>query len=287
MKIGICYTFVSAENKMLLDSAKERGVELERVIDGEAVLELSGNGHGPGAGEIDALVQRSVSYSRGLYLSYYYELAGTKVVNSYNAARICGDKMLCSLELAKAGIPTPKTYVSFVPESARSAASKLGFPLVMKPVVGSWARLVHRINDADALDAELESREEMGNHLQKIYYLQEHVNKPGRDIRALVVGEEVIAAVYRNSTQKSGWITNTSRGGLASKCEVTPELSELCLKAAGIVGEGIYGVDLMESEHGLLVHEINHAVEFRNSFQAMGVDVAGKMIDYLIKTAKN
>ena len=282
MRIGICYTLVSAENKMLLDAANKRGVELEKITDGTALLEVSASGRK----EFDVLLQRSVSYSRSQYLTYYYERNGTRVINSYDAARICGDKMLCSLELAKAGVPTPRTYVAFSPESAKAAAAKLGFPLVMKPVMGSWARMVHRINDSDSLDAALESREEMGNPWQKVYYLQEHINKPGRDIRAFVVGNEVIAAIYRHSTEKSGWITNTGRGGTASKCEVTPELSELCLKAVRIVSEGIYGVDLMESNQGMLVHEINHTTEFRNSVAPTGVDIADKMIEYVIARAK-
>lgn len=282
MRIGVCYTVVSAENKMLFDAAKKRGAELERVIDGEALLDLGAlQGNGP-----DVLLQRSVSFSRSQYLTYYYEKSGTQVVNSHRSAGICGDKMLCSLELARAKVPTPKTYLAFTPEAARQAADKLGFPLVMKPVMGSWARMVHRINDMDSLDAALESREEMGNPWQKIYYLQEHVNKPGRDIRAFVVGGEVIAAIYRVSTEKSGWITNTGRGGTASKCEVGPELSELCLKAASIADEGIYGVDLMETGHGLAVHEINHTTEFRNSIGPTGVDIPGKMMEYAIARAK-
>ena len=261
MRIAVCYTIVSAENKLLLQAAEKRGVKLERLIDGDIVSEL---GKRPEKGKgFDIILQRSVSYSRTLYLNYYFEKAGTQVINGYDAARVCGDKALCSHELGLAGVPTPKTYLAFSPEAARVAAEKLGFPLVIKPVMGSWARMVQRINDNDALEAAIESREEMGNPWQKVYYFQEHVDKPGRDIRAFVVGDEVIAAIYRNATEKSGWITNTGRGGNATKCEVTPEISGLCLKAASIAGEGIYGVDLMESGRGLLVHEIKHTTEFR------------------------
>jgi [lysine-biosynthesis-protein LysW]--L-2-aminoadipate ligase len=126
----------------------------------------------------------------------------------------------------------------------------------------------------------------MGSPSQKIYYLQEHVEKPGRDMRAFVVGNEVIAAIYRHSTEKSGWLTNTSRGGTASNCKVTPELSELCLKAVSFLDDGIYGVDLMESAGGMVVHEINHTTEFRNSSPVTGVDIGGKMVEYFISRAK-
>ena len=286
VRIGLCYTLVSVENKQLIDSAKKRGVELEKIIDGDYLLPIA-SGTAPAKADLpEIIIQRSVSFSRSTYLTYYLERMGAQVINSYEAARVCGDKMFCSLELAKAGVPTPKTYVAFSPESARKAAEQLGFPLVMKPVMGSWARMVHRINDADSLDAALESREEMGNPWQKIYYLQEHINKPGRDIRAFVVGNEVIAAIYRHSTDKSGWITNTGRGGTATNCPVTPEIRETCLKAVGILDEGIYGVDLMESGHGLVVHEINHTTEFKNSSPVTGVDIADKMVEYAISRSK-
>jgi [lysine-biosynthesis-protein LysW]---L-2-aminoadipate ligase len=282
MKIGMCYTVISPENKMLIQAAQKSGVKLERIADSESVLRITeGKEAGP-----DVLLQRSVSYSRGLYLAYYYERNGTHVVNSYSAARICGDKCLCSLELAKAGIPTPKTSVTFSPEGTADAAEEMGFPLVMKPVMGSWARMVSRLNDYDALAMAVDSKEEMGNPWQKIYYLQEHVNKPGRDIRAFVVGDEVIAAIYRNSTEKSGWVTNASRGAYTTMCPLYPELVELSLKAASIAGEGIYGVDLMESERGLLVHEINHTAEFRSCAGATGVGIAGRIIEYAISCAK-
>lgn len=283
MKLAICYTIISAENKMLLDSAKKLGVELERLVDGEMLLSLTDK---PSAHGYDGILQRSVSFTRSQALTYYFESRGSLVLNSYEAARICGDKMQASIKLAKAGVPTPRTYVALTPESARTAAAKLGFPLVMKPVSGSWARMVHRINDRDALDAALESREEMGHPGQKVYYLQEHVEKPGRDMRAFVVGNEVIAAIYRHSTEKSGWITNTGRGGTASKCEVTPELCELCLRAVSFLPEGIYGVDLMESAGGLVVHEVNHTTEFRNSSPVTGVDIGGRMMQYFISRAK-
>ena len=283
MKLAIIYTIVSPENKMIFDAAQKRGVELERIIDSEAILPITSNGHK----EFDAVLQRSVSYSRGLYLTYYYERTGSLVVNSFNSAKICGDKMLCSLELAKAGVPTPKTFVAFSPEATKKSAENLGFPLVMKPVMGSWARMVNRLNDSDALHAAVESKEEMGNPWQKIYYLQEHINKPGRDIRAYVIGNEVIGAMYRNATEQSGWVTNAGRGASTTVCPVTPELEELSLRAVSVADEGIYGVDLMETGSGLTVHEINHTAEFKGLYATTHLDVAGKIVEYLAKRAKN
>ncbi len=281
MKLAILYSIISPENKMILESAAKRGITLQRVQDSTISMEITVPSR-----EYDGILQRSSSYARTLYSSFYYEQMGTFVCNPYRAHQLCGDKFLASVLLGKAGIPTPRTFGAFTPDAAKEAAKKLGFPLVMKPVFGSWARLVHKLNDDEALDAELESREEMGHAFQKVYYLQEHINKPGRDIRAFVVGNECIGAIYRNATEKSGWITNTGRGGTASNCPLTPELREIVLKAANVFGEGIYGVDLMESERGFVVHEVNHTTEFRNSVEPTGVDIPGKMVDYFVNRAK-
>ncbi len=281
MRAALLYTIISAENKLLIEAAKARGLELERLADGELQLELT-EPHT----DYDAILQRSSSYARTLYTSFWFEQAGAFVCNPYRAHQLCGDKFLASTLLAKAGIPTPKTYGAFSPESATQAAAHLSFPLVTKPVFGSWARMVHKIQSREALEAELENREEMGHAFQKVYYLQEHIDKPGRDIRAFVVGNECIAAIYRNSTEKSGWITNTGRGGTASKCEVSDELGDLAVRAANVFGEGIYGVDMMESANGLVVHEVNHTTEFRNSVAPTGVDIPGRMIEYFVSAAK-
>ncbi len=292
MRAALLYTIVSAENKLLIEAARARGIELERLVDSELCLELT-----EPKTEFDAILQRSSSYARTLYTSFYYEQAGAFVCNPYAAHHLCGDKFLASTLLAKAGIPTPRTFGAFTPDSATktvqasttpgtASVPPLSFPIVMKPVFGSWARMVHKLNDNEALDAELENREEMGHAFQKVYYLQEHINKPGRDIRAFVVGNECIGAIYRNATEKSGWITNTGRGGTASKCEVTDELNDLAVRAANVFGEGIYGVDMMESGNGLVVHEVNHTTEFRNSIEPTGVDIPGKMIEYFVSRVK-
>lgn len=281
MRAALLYTIISAENKLLLEAAKSRGLELERLPDAELELELT-----EPRTELDAVLQRSSSYARTLYTSFWFEQAGAFVCNPYAAHHLCGDKFLASTLLAKNGIPTPKTYGAFSSEAATRAAGQIGLPLVMKPVFGSWARMVHKLNDREALEAELENREEMGHAFQKVYYLQEFVKRPGRDIRAFVVGDECIGAIYRNATDKSGWITNTGRGGTASKCEVSDELNDLAVRAANVFGGGIYGVDMMESPDGLVVHEVNHTTEFRNSIAPTGVDIPGKMIEYFISRAK-
>ncbi len=285
MKLALLQSVLTPENKLLMQAAQKMGVTLDLLLDSQLELEITN----PAKTEYSGILQRSSSYSRTLYTSFYFEQCGTFVCNPYKSHQLCGDKFLASILLAKNKIPTPRTFGCFSPDAAKSAAAKLGFPVVMKPVFGSWARMVHRLNDADALSAELESREEMGHAFQKIFYLQEHIEKPGRDIRAIVIGQECISAVYRVASDGgSNFITNTSRGGYAEKCELTEELSELCVKASLVFGEGIYGVDLMEtSDGGLVVHEVNHTTEFHKSIEAAGVDIPGKMMEYFATATKH
>lgn len=285
IRLGFVYTIITPENKMLLEAARKRGIKAAKLSDAELLMDIGGRSGRQGE-EYDVVLQRSSSLARSLYSTAYFENCGVQVVNSYAVQALCADKALTTMRLAHEGVPTPKTMLAFTPESAMKAIDGLGgYPVVMKPVIGSWARLLSKINDKEAAHTVIEHREELGSYLHKVYYVQEHVQKPGRDIRAFTVGEEVICAIYRNA--KNGeWLTNTARGATASNCPVTSELREIVLKASKAVGGGILGVDLMESERGLLVHEVNHSTEFRNSVAPTGVDIAGKMIDYVVKMAR-
>src|SRR5207247_484631 len=108
--------------------------------------------------------------------------------------------------------------------------------------------------------------------MHSIFYVQEYVAKPERDLRAFVVGEEIVAAMYRHSKD---WRTNASRGAVSEALSPTPEMNELVMRAAAAVGGGVLAVDLMESPDGLVVHEVNPTPEFRALTAATGVDVAG------------
>jgi len=125
----------------------------------------------------------------------------------------------------------------------------------------------------------------LGNYQQNIFYIQELIKKPGRDIRAFVVGEETICAIYRSSPH---WITNTARGGKGSVCPVTPELHAICLKAAKAVGGGVLAIDVLEDpDRGLLINEVNHTMEFHTTVPTTGVDIPGIVIDYVIDVGKH
>ena len=109
------------------------------------------------------------------------------------------------------------------------------------------------------------------------------MQKPGRDIRAFVVGHEAIAAIYRYSDH---WITNTARGGTAPKGAVTPELNDVCVRAARSVGGGVVAIDVLEGAEGLLVNEVNYTMEFRNSIDTTGVNIPAKVVDYVLAAAR-
>jgi [lysine-biosynthesis-protein LysW]---L-2-aminoadipate ligase len=180
-------------------------------------------------------------------------------------------------------VPSPRTILAFTPESALEAIEQIGYPVVMKPAVGSWGRLLARINDRDAAEAILEHKVTLGSFHHGAFYIQEYIKKPGRDIRSFVVGDETICAIYRDSPH---WITNTARGGQASNCPVTPEIDALSRAAARAVGGGVVAVDLLESERGLLINEVNYTMEFRNSIDTTGVNIPSRIIDYVISVGE-
>ncbi len=273
-RVGFLYTRMRVEEKLLLEKLEKRtGVEVVNINDGETFFDI-----GKKPADVDVLFERSISYSRGLYITRIFEAHGVPVVNTSLVAERCGDKYITSQILASNGIPTPRVLMAFDEASALEAVEAMGYPCVLKPVVGSWGRLLAKVDNRATAQAILEHKSTLGvNH--QVFYIQEYIDKPGRDIRAFVVGEQCICAIYRSS---EGWITNTARGGIASNCPVTPEIAELCQKAAHAVGGGLLALDLFETGSGFTINEINHTMEFRNSIATTGVDIPEKMIDYVL-----
>lgn len=279
MRIAVLCSRIRAEEKLLLMELERRGMEYIRIDDREHVFDLQAYNY-----PFDVVLERAIQHSRALYMLKIFNDAGIPTVNTYHVATTCGDKFLMSQAIIHAGLPTPHCKLAFTPESALQAIESLGYPVVMKPVVGSWGRMVSKINDRDAAEALLEHRSVLGNYQNTIFYLQEYIDKPGRDIRSFVVGDECIAAIYRNSDH---WITNTARGGLASNCPITPEIADLSVKAAHAVGGGVVAIDIFETKEGqLLINEVNYTMEFRNSIDTTGVDIPARIIDYLLAVGK-
>ena len=281
MRVGVMCSRIRVEEKLLFQAMRDRGVEFEKIDDREVVFNLN-NVLSP-VHRYDIILERSVNHSRALYGLQIFNDWGIKTINSADVARICGDKFLTTQALVKDKVPTPRTSLAFTPESALESIEELGYPVVLKPCVGSWGRLVAKINDRQAAEAILEHKQILGSYHHSIYYMQEYIDKPGRDIRSFVVGDTTIAAIYRTSDH---WITNTAQGGKATNCPVTPEIDAISRAAAQAVGGGMLAVDLLESPDGFLVCEVNYTMEFRNSIDTTGVDIPGKMIDYLIREAQ-
>jgi [lysine-biosynthesis-protein LysW]---L-2-aminoadipate ligase len=278
-KVGVLCSRIRVEEKLLIQALQHRDVEFDILDDRKLVFDMHNDGV-----DYDVILERCISHSRALYALLMFRDRNVPTVNTYEVANNCGNKLLTTSAMIRAGIPTPETKVAFTPASALTAIEAMGYPVVLKPGVGSWGRLLSKVNDREAAETVLEHKKVLGSYHHSIYYIQEYVNKPGRDIRTFVVGDETICAIYRTSKH---WITNTAQGGEATNCPVTPELNELCVKAAEAVGGGVVALDIFEDpDRGMLVNEINYTMEFRNSIDTTGVDIPARVIDYVIDVAE-
>jgi [lysine-biosynthesis-protein LysW]---L-2-aminoadipate ligase len=278
MRIGLLCSRIRVEEKLLRDALVHRGIEVEIVDDRELTMTLAHP-----IRRWDAVLERSISQTRGLAITRILESWGVPTVNAHAVATTCASKLDTSTALEAAGVPTPNTVLAFTPEAAVQAAEDLGYPVVLKPVTGSWGRLLARINDRDAAEALFEHKGLLGGPEHSLFYLQRHVDKPGRDIRAFVVGDEVICAIYRESDH---WVTNTARGASTRDCPIDATLRQMSLRAAAAVGGGVLAIDLLEDGDQLLVGEVNATMEFKNSIDVTGVDIPGRVADHVREVAR-
>jgi [lysine-biosynthesis-protein LysW]---L-2-aminoadipate ligase len=284
VELSIIYDKVRFEEKVLYEKAQTKGVKVQ-IVDAKTVT-ISTDSKKKDFSFGDVIMQRSVSHYRGLYLTACLEHLGFSVINKFKVAETCGNKLITSLALSGSNLPTPRTQFAFSAEGALEIIHKSGFPLVLKPIVGSWGRGVFPLRDEETAGMIVEMREEDDSPFARIYYVQEMINRPPRDIRCIVVGNRVVTAIYRYSAENE-WRTNVARGGKAELAPITNELEDLALKAAKAVGSGIVGVDMMEDKkRGLIVHEVNNTVEFHGASSVSKVDIPGAMIDYAVKIAK-
>ena len=281
LKIGVLYSRVRVEEKWIFNALEKRGVDFDRLDDRAIHFDLENPAPWK---QYDAVIERSLSYNSGLYALRILNAFGVTTINTAAVAEACGDKLTTSTLLATAGLPQPRNVVAFTPESALEALEELGYPAVVKPVVGSWGRLLAKVNDRDAAEAIFEHKATLGSTQHQVFYVQEYIEKPGRDIRAIVIGDRVLTAMYRKSEH---WITNTARGGEGELCPITPEIESICLNAAKALGGGVQAIDLIEhSERGYLINEVNHTMEFHTMQPLSGIDIAGEIVDYSISLVK-
>lgn len=281
MRIAMLHTRVRVEERMLLDALQEAGVDVTPIDARTLVLDPAEIG---ALGGYDVVLDRSLSLTATATVGRVLEGLGVRVINTPDAVAVCSDKLRTTIALECAGVPTPRVRVAVDADAALEAVEQIGYPAVLKPTVGSWGRLMARVNDRDAAEAVIEHRATLGSAAQGVFYVQEHIDKPGRDLRVFVVGGETIAAIARSSQH---WVTNTARGAVASGVRVTEEIDEICRRAAAAVGGDIVAVDLLECpRRGLLINEVNHSMEFRNSVETSGVDIPGRIAACVVRIAQ-
>ena len=279
MRIGFLHSLIRKDEKLLLkEFSKRKNVNVVMIDDRKLTFNIGKDNFG-----FDVVIERSINHSRALHALRLFESAGITCVNSSKVATICGDKLLTSIALLEHNVPQPEVKVAFTEESALKAIEEMGYPVVLKPAVGSWGRLLSKVNDRDAAEAILEHKTILGSYHHSIFYIQKYVDKKGRDIRSFVVGDKCIAAIYRTSEH---WITNTARGGTATNCPVTDELNDISVNAAKAVGGGIVAIDVFETDEGLSVNEVNYTMEFKNSIKPTGVNIPKHIVDYVLKVGK-
>ncbi|MHA1131718.1 MAG: RimK family alpha-L-glutamate ligase [Candidatus Helarchaeota archaeon] len=292
MEFSMICNKLSWEEKSILTAAKKKNVNVQIILNTTYFVNLEKDNI-----STEVVLQRSLSFLRGLYITAILGNFGHYVINSYRTSEICGNKLLTTLALLKAGIPTPRTYCAFTMNSALKALEEMGYPTVIKPIIGSWGRLIALLKDQDFAKAILEDRETMGNIFQKVYYLQEYVqkrpradkeylrrDKAPRDMRVFIIGDEAVAAMSRQEMQ-GDWRSSATRGARSVTQEISPEMEDLALKAARAVGGEILGVDLIEDER-LMVQEINHVGGFHALAHSTGKDIGGRIVDYIVEKIK-
>lgn len=282
LKLGVLVSYLRQEEKLILAAARARRMVVTPIFDRSLVLNLTEKSPQASGLDIDVLLDRSVVHSRAGYTLWAMNRWGIPTLNAADAVTICDDKARASMVLEAAGIPSPRTLIAYSVDAAIEACEILGYPVVMKPVQGSWGRLISRVNGPDQARAIIRQKSEHGSIQHQIYYIQEFIEKPGRDIRAYVIGGEIIAASYRTSAH---WITNAARGAVSVPCPVTPEIEDMALTACRAVGARLAGVDLIETPDGLKVIEINTGGEFKGLMTTTDRDIAGEIVEEAARVA--
>jgi [lysine-biosynthesis-protein LysW]--L-2-aminoadipate ligase len=276
VRLGLLYSRIRSDEKRLLAELRERDHEVVKVDvrDGSFGLDAV-----PEAlADCDLALDRCLATSRSTYVTRFCAHHDVPVVNHPEVAATCADKVRTSLALSAADVPTPKTEVAFTQEAALEAIETMGYPCVLKPVVGSWGRLMAKVDSRSAAEAIVEHKATLGHYEHKVFYVQEFVPKPGRDVRVLAVDGDPVAGMVRSADH---WLTNAANGADTAPFAVDEEVAGLVVAASDAVGGGLLGVDLMETGDGYTVHEVNHTVEFDALDGAVDVDVPAAVVDWL------
>ncbi|MHA1338570.1 MAG: ATP-grasp domain-containing protein [Promethearchaeota archaeon] len=208
------------------------------------------------------------------------ELLGIPVINPPICLELATNKMLTSLILHKNGILTPDTVVCERYTDALDAFELLGNDVVFKPMYGAKGVGVTRINNKNFAEFFFYNVEKLGEP----YYIQKYIEHGNKDIRAFVIGEEVIASMERIGPS---WKTNVFQGAKGKSLKLPEHIKEICIKAAKLVHAKIAGVDLIESKEGLYVIEVNAVPGFIELQKTTKINIADKIAEYLINYSRN
>ena len=281
-RLGVLVSHLRLEEKLILQAARAKGYDVTPLFDRSLVIDLSARTAEAAGIHVDVVLDRGVVHSRAEYTLNAFERWGIPTVNPPKATSLCDDKALCTLAIEEAGLLTPRTLLAFSVDAAIEACETVGYPAVLKPITGSWGRLLAKVNGPDQARVILEQKEQLGSFHHQIFYVQEFIEKPGRDIRVYVIGDRAIAASYRSSEH---WITNSARGAVSTSCPITPEIEEIALKAKDAVGAMLAGIDLMETDDGYSVIEVNTGAEFKGLMGTTDIDIAAEIIDEVVRVA--
>jgi lysine biosynthesis enzyme LysX len=271
--VTLVYDSIAWEEKEIIKKLQAEEIKFNLLNAKNNSLNLTGNI------DISAPVFiRCMSSKRSLYYSYILESQGIKTINSFKTFNIAGNKIFTTSYLHSHGIKTPETEVSFYHDNALETAEKMGYPLVFKPATGSWGRMISLLKNENAAETVF-SMNDMVN--ENIYYLQRYVKRPPRDIRAIVIGNSISAVIYRYSSD--GWKTNLALGGKVEKADLAEEDLEVINKTSELFDPGVIGIDAMETENGLVVHEVNSRVEFKGASRVYGNKIINDIASFLKK----
>jgi len=289
MEIGILRSsFKEYGSRRLLQEANKsgKGVKLDprhlclilgNKLDGHSIYEKH-------ISKFDAVIPRFLTkyFDFGLLATQHLENMGVPVINSATAIKTCKNKYLTSLALQRKRIPQPMSAIALQSKDIMRVIKHLPKPLIFKAIEGSEGFGITKINsDSDALDW---AQTFAGFH--KPIYIQEFVDHGGEDCRILVVGGKIIAAIKRVSRNKS-WKTNISQGNIAVPFKPNKELKEIALRCTDVVKTDVCGVDIaIDKEKGPVVIELNQFAGFRGTEKSTKKNVAGEIIKFAKKKAR-
>ena len=288
MLVGILNNRITWEVKQLITEFEKNQIKYELLNNQKVYYRLSKEKDLKS--NFDLILERSLSYLRGLYSCAILETKGYKVINNFECLTTSGNKLLTTLKLIEKKIPTPETCIAFKDRSAINAIEgNTGYPAIIKPIIGSWGRLIAKLEDYNSATANLECREIMGNIYQKIYYLQEYIPNPNSknptDIRVFVIGNKCVAAMARFSPEKD-FRSNIAVGGTAEPIELSPELEKLSIQSSKAINGEIVGIDLMIKKGNLNVIEINGTPQFKGIASATKINIASEIVEYIMNKYK-